>query len=208
MRTFLLSIALLFTSLLPAQAHAVQPRDGDLLFVTADRTGLSGAIHDATASAGALSYDHVALVAHDADAAVVLHADEKGSREQPLPEFLAEAAAKGRTVVLYRLKAPQHPTIAGAIARARTMLGKPYNATYVQDEGSYYCSDFIERAFRPDAVFQTQPMNFRNLQTGEMPAYWVEFYGSRGMQVPQDAPGTNPNDMSRAPVLVSVGILH
>ena len=39
----------------------VQP--GDLLFVTASQNGLSGAIDDATARAGQVSYDHVGLVA-------------------------------------------------------------------------------------------------------------------------------------------------
>jgi len=51
-------------------------------------------------------------------------------------------------------------------------------------------------------------MNFRNLQTGEMPAYWVDFYRSKGMAVPQGAPGTNPNDMAAAPVLERLGVIE
>jgi len=95
-----------------------------------------------------------------------------------------------------------------AVAKARTLLGKPYNTTYVQSEDSYYCSDFIERAFRAHHVFQTQPMNFRDLQTGEFPGHWVAFYKARGMAVPQGAPGTNPNDMAAAPVLERIGVLE
>ena len=42
---------------------ALQLQPGDLLFVTASQNGLSGAIDDATARAGEVSYDHVGLVA-------------------------------------------------------------------------------------------------------------------------------------------------
>lgn len=87
------------------------------------------------------------------------------------------------------------------------MLGKPYNLTYVQDDNSYYCSDFIERAFRAHQVFALQPMNFKNPQSGQMSAYWTEFYRSKGMEVPQGLPGTNPNDMARASALQALGPL-
>ncbi|WP_372394171.1 YiiX/YebB-like N1pC/P60 family cysteine hydrolase [Xanthomonas sp. NCPPB 3582] len=208
-RVLAVRIALLllaFFVLLPASAHALRVQDGDLLFVTAARTGLSGAIDDATARQGAPSFDHVALLAHDGRTQVVLHADQKGSRQQPLREFVEEAVAKHRQIVVYRLTPAHRPAIADAIAQARGMLGKPYNDTYVPNEDSYYCSDFIERAFRAHHVFALQPMNFRNLQTGTISPYWTEFYRSRGMAVPQDVPGTNPNDMARAPALVRVAV--
>lgn len=191
-----------------APAAPVQVQPGDLLFVTAARTGLSGAINEATARADAPSFDHVGLVADGTDGPAVLHADEQGSREQPLPAFLAEARARARQVIVYRLVPAQRATIPQAIATARTLLGKPYNATYLQSEDSLYCSDFVERAFRADAVFALQPMNFRNPQTGEMPAYWTAFFERHGMPVPQGAPGTNPNDMAAAPVLQRVGELR
>ncbi len=89
-------LLLLLIALLPATALALKVHDGDLLFVTAARTGLSGAIDDATGVQGQPSFDHVALVAHAGDAAVVLHADEHGSREQPLRAFIDEATAKQR----------------------------------------------------------------------------------------------------------------
>ncbi|KAG0928739.1 hypothetical protein G6F31_017606 [Rhizopus arrhizus] len=88
------------------------------------------------------------------------------------------------------------------------MLGKPYNTSYVLNEDSYYCSDFIERAFRAHHVFALQPMNFRNPQTGQIAQHWVDLYHGMGMEVPQDQPGTNPNDMSAAPVLQRIGVLE
>lgn len=207
MRAFLLLAALLFTSFAPALARAIQVRDGDLLFVTAATTGLSGAINDATAKNGQVSYDHVALVAHDAGIPIVLHADEKGSRRQTLEAFLGDARAKHRQVFVYRLKQSQRAAIPDAIAKARTMLGKPYNFSYVQSEDSYYCSDFIERAFRAHHVFALQPMNFKNPRTGRISQYWIDTYRKMGMAVPQDQPGTNPNDMAASPMLDRIGRL-
>ncbi|MBB3801335.1 hypothetical protein FHR47_001569 [Xanthomonas arboricola] len=198
----------LLLALLPVTASALRVHEGDLLFVTAARTGLSGAIDDATARLGAPSFDHVALVAHEGNTQIVLHADEQGSRQQSLRTFIDEATAKHRQIIVYRLTPEHRPAIADAVAQARRMLGKPYNDTYVPNEDSYYCSDFIERAFRAHHVFALQPMNFKNLQTGRISPYWTDFYRSRGMQVPQDVPGSNPNDMAHAPALTVVGQLN
>jgi hypothetical protein len=206
MRILLLLMSLLLSSA-PTSAWALRVHDGDLLFVTAATAGLSGAIDDATARQGQTSYDHVALVAHDAGGPIVLHADEQGSRRQTLVAFLADARGKQRQVFVYRLLRAERASIPDAISRASRMLGKPYNLTYVQNEDSYYCSDFIERAFRAHHVFALQPMNFKNPQTGEISPYWTAFYRDKGMAVPQGLPGTNPNDMARAPVLRYVGEL-
>ncbi|WP_369039394.1 YiiX/YebB-like N1pC/P60 family cysteine hydrolase [Stenotrophomonas maltophilia] len=208
MRALLLVVSLLLPTLWPTVAAAVEVREGDLLFVTAGRTGLSAAIDDATGRQDAPSFDHVALVARAQRELQVLHADEKGSRQQTLADFQQEARDKHRQIVVYRLRSPPRGAIADAVASARTMLGKPYNTSYVLNEDSYYCSDFIERAFRAHHVFALQPMNFRNPQTGEISRHWVDLYRGMGMQVPQGLPGTNPNDMAAAPVLTRIGVLE
>ena len=122
MHTFRLLLSLLLLALLPTSALALRLHDGDLLFVTAARTGLSGAIDDATATQGAPSFDHVGLVAHDGRARVVLHADEEGSRQQPLADFIQQARAKQRQIFVYRLNAAQRAAIPDAIAQARQTL--------------------------------------------------------------------------------------
>lgn len=208
MRAFLLALSLLAPTLWPGVVAALEVREGDLLFVTAGRSGLSAAIDDATGKQHGPSFDHVALVALASQGWEVLHADEKGSRRQSLVEFRQDARARQRQIVVYRLQAPQQAAIKDAIATARTMLGKPYNKSYVLNEDSYYCSDFIERAFRAHHVFALQPMNFRNPQTGQIARHWVDLYRGMGMDVPQDQPGTNPNDMSAAPVLQRIGVLE
>lgn len=208
MRRLLLLIGLLLPALWPALAMAIEVREGDLLFVTAGHGGLSAAIDDATGKQGAPSFDHVALVASAPQGWEVLHADEKGSRRQTLDQFRQDARGKQRQVVVYRLRAPPGNAITDAVATARTMLGKPYNTAYVLNDESYYCSDFIERAFRAHHVFALQPMNFRNPQTGEISQHWVDLYRGMGLDVPQGLPGTNPNDMAAATVLQRIGVLE
>lgn len=191
---------------LPAGALAVRLQHGDLLFVSATDTGLSGAIADATGGQAVASFDHVALLdLHAGTGGRVLHADPLGSREQALAGFLANARRQQRQVWVYRLQAIAPEVIDTAIGQARRMLGKPYNHSYVPDEDSYYCSDFIERAFRAHRVFALQPMNFRNPHTGQIAPYWTDFYRGLGIAVPQGLPGTNPNDMAAADALAPVG---
>lgn len=208
MRALLLVISLLVPALWPGAVAALEVQKGDLLFVTAGQSGLSAAIDDATGKQGAPSFDHVALVASSPQGWEVLHADEKGSRRQTLDQFREDARGKQRQIVVYRLRAPPRNAITDAVTTARTMLGKPYNTTYVLNDDSYYCSDFIERAFRAHHVFALQPMNFRNPQTGEISQHWVDLYRGMGLDVPQGLPGTNPNDMAAATVLQRIGVLE
>ena len=51
-------------------------------------------------------------------------------------------------------------------------------------------------------------MNFRNPKTGQIAQHWVDLYRGMGMEVPQDQPGTNPNDMSAARGAATHGVLE
>jgi hypothetical protein len=110
-------------------------------------------------------------------------------------------------MVIYQLKHEYQNTIESAVTKAKTMLGKPYNQTYVLNEESYYCSDFVERAFRESAVFKHIPMNFKNPKTGKIDNFWIDFYKKQNLEVPQDKPGTNPNQLSDSEKLKRIGIL-
>ncbi len=46
-------------------------------------------------------------------------------------------------------------------------------------------------------------MNFLS-PDGSLPAYWEELFERLDMPVPQDVPGTNPQDMSLSPLLMDV----
>ncbi|KMQ61325.1 hypothetical protein ACM39_17795 [Chryseobacterium sp. FH2] len=172
-------------------------RNGDLLFVTAKETGLSGAINNVTQKQGNASFDHIGILEKDGRAFFVLHAAPKGgSQRQTLNDFLKDQAEDGQNVVVYRLRPEYQKTIPSAIEEAKLMLGKPYNFNYILDENSYYCSDFIERAFRKDHIFKLEPMTFKDPKTGKTNAFWEEFYQKRNLKVPEGELGCNPNGLA------------
>lgn len=172
-------------------------KNGDLLFVTAKKSGLSGAINNVTQKQKNASFDHIGILQKDKTGVFVLHAAPKGgSQKQNLNEFLKDQANDGQKVVLYRLKPQFQKNIPDAIEKANSMLGKPYNFNYILDDNSYYCSDYIERAFRKDKIFTLEPMTFIDPKTGKTNMFWEEFYAKKNLRVPEGELGCNPNGLA------------
>lgn len=172
-------------------------KNGDLLFVTAKESGLSGAINNVTQKQKNASFDHIGILQKDKTGVFVLHAAPKGgSQKQNIDEFLKDQSNDGQKVVVYRLKPEFQKTIPDAIEKANSMLGKPYNFNYILDENSYYCSDYIERSFRENHIFKLEPMTFVDSKTGKTNAFWEEFYAKKNLKVPEGEPGCNPNGLA------------
>lgn len=180
-------------------------KNGDLLFVTAKETGLSGAINNVTQKQKNASFDHIGILEKENNAFFVLHAAPKGgSQKQPLKQFIKDQTQEGQKVIVYRLKSQYDRAIQPAIRKAESMLGKPYNFNYILDENSYYCSDFIERAFREDHIFKLEPMTFIDPKTGKTNEFWKEFYQKKNLKVPEGEPGCNPNGLAGSDKLIRI----
>ena len=172
-------------------------KNGDLLFVTAKESGLSGAINNVTQKQKNASFDHIGILQKDETGIFVLHAAPKGgSQKQNLDQFLKDQAKDGQKVVVYRLQPEFQKAIPEALVKANSMLGKPYNFNYILDENSYYCSDYIERSFRKNHIFKLEPMTFVDPKTGEINVFWEEFYTKKNLKVPEGEPGCNPNGLA------------
>lgn len=202
----LFAAVFLLNVLLNCKSNAVSDlKNGDLLFVTAKATGLSGAISNVTQKQENASFDHIGILEKAKNEVFVLHAAPKGgSQKQILKEFLKDQADDGQKVIVYRLKKQYQNAIPAALERAESMVGKPYNFNYILDENSYYCSDFIERAFRKDAVFKLEPMTFIDPKTGKTNDFWEEFYKKKNLKVPEGEPGCNPNGLAASDKLERV----
>ncbi len=171
--------------------------NGDLLFVTAKETGLSGAINNVTRKQENAAFDHIGILEKNKTGHFVLHAAPKGgSQKQSLKDFLRDRKNDGQRVVVYRLKDQYKSAIPAAVSKANSMLGKPYNFNYILDENSYYCSDFIERVFRDNHIFRLEPMTFIDPKTGRTNVFWEEFYQKKNLKVPEGEPGCNPNGLA------------
>ncbi|MFC3159217.1 Permuted papain-like amidase enzyme, YaeF/YiiX, C92 family [Chryseobacterium arachidis] len=172
-------------------------RNGDLLFVTAKETGLSGAINNVTQTQKNVSFDHIGILEQTKKGTFVLHAAPKGgSQKQNIVDFLKDQRNDGQKIIVYRLKSQYQNTIPNAIENANSMLGKSYNFNYILDENSYYCSDFVERAFRKDNIFKLEPMTFIDPKTGKTNTFWEEFYQKKNLKVPEGELGCNPNGLA------------
>ena len=183
-------------------------QNGDLIFVGAQTEELSGAINRVTKINDETNFDHVGLIEKTTDSIFVLHAAPMGgSQREEIHHFYTSQSEKKNKIVIYRLKNEYQSTIPYAITKAKTMLGKPYNWLYILNDDELYCSDFIERAFRDDKVFELIPMNFKNKETGIIDNFWIDFYRKKGEEVPQDEPGTNPNQLATSDKLIKVGEL-
>ena len=193
---------------LSACTRSGQPlRTGDLLFQAGRESAMGSAIKAATGNDCELQFTHVGIAVIGDRADSVLEATSDGGvRMTALQEFLNKSTRPdGRPlVVAKRLK--DTAGVAAAIARARTFLGQPYDYSFRPDNGKLYCSELVwESYLAPDGsrIFPARPMNFRAAD-GSMPPFWSELFAKLGEEIPENVPGTNPNDMARDTVLTEV----
>lgn len=85
------------------------------------------------------------------------------------------------------------------------MLGKPYNFSYIMNDTSHYCSEFIYLDFVADSVFSLEPMTFKDPVTKNFPAIWIEYYQKMGIEIPEGKPGCNPNGLAASEKLERLG---
>lgn len=182
--------------------------NGDLLFVPAADSGLSGAINNVTQTEKKTSYDHVGIVKKEDHRLYVLHASPRGgSQKQKLHAFLKEQTKSGQKIDIYRLKSEFHSSIPKSVSEAENLIGKPYNFNYILDENSYYCSDFVQRAFRDNQIFQLEPMTFIDPKTNRTNVFWEKFYQDKNIKVPEGEPGCNPNGLANSDKIDKIGEL-
>lgn len=180
---------------------------GDLLFVGAQDKNLSAAINRVTQKNEQAQFDHVGIIEVADGIPYLLHATgKKGSVREMLDSVIA-THTNDRFYTVYRLDSTYMNTIPEAIEQAKKLLGKPYNWTYVLNDSSYYCSDYIERIFRHINIFQLEPMTFIDPSTGKTDEYWSSFYKKQGMIVPEGQLGCNPNGLASNSSLHRIGIL-
>lgn len=180
-------------------------RNGDLIFVTAQKENLSGAINRVTQKNETENYDHIGIIEKNKNSVFVLHAAPKGgSQKETLKDFIKNQTEGNAEIYLYRLKPEFQNSIPEAIKNANSLLGKPYNFTYVLNEETLYCSDFMERIFRNYHIFELKPMTFVNPKTGKTDDFWFKFYQEKNMEVPEGKLGCNPNGLASSEKLVKV----
>ncbi|MGD9931159.1 MAG: YiiX/YebB-like N1pC/P60 family cysteine hydrolase [Mangrovibacterium sp.] len=188
-----------------AQQPEVQLQPGDLLFRGAAAGNLSEAIDKVTQTEVETHFSHVGLVEHVDGSIFVLHADPKGGTCRVLLQEFLQPEKDSVEVVAYRLKPEWQSAVPEALGRARDLLGKPYNFSYILSDTAHYCSEFVHNAFTPDSIFQLSPMTFKDPETGNFFPTWVDYYQKLELDVPEGMPGCNPNGMAASDKLERLG---
>lgn len=190
-------------------------RSGDLIFVgipldySLEDDSMSSAIADATGD-GELIIIHVAIADVDSEGTWIIDATiRRGVDRHPLDTFLCDFTLKDGSLPVFEvMRLKDSRRAASFVENAKKYLGLPYDTRFLPDNGALYCSELVRESYlggdgKP--LFDEFPMNFRDRE-GNMPLYWEQLFAILGMDVPQDVPGTNPQEMSSSPLLRPVNL--
>ena len=188
---------------------------GDLVFIgipgdySLGEDSMDGAIAASTGS-NELNLIHVAIVEVAKDGVYIIDATLKyGVDRHPLDTTIRQFTLKGGAQPVYIVKRLKDARLAAQwVARAKTFCGQPYDQAFLPDNGAEYCSELVRDSYldaKGNYLFEQKPMNWKN-EKGEIPVYWTQLFALLGMDVPQDVPGTNPQDMSRSQLLKAVDV--
>lgn len=197
------SLAGLFACTQPPST--IQLQTGDILFRGATSGQLSEAIDKVTQTNEATHFSHVGLVEVSDTGIAVLHASPHGGTSVVSLEEFMHPEGDSVLVVAYRLKVEWQKAIPAALTKAKQMLGKPYNFSYIMSDSAHYCSEFVYLAFAADSVFKLEPMTFKDPKTGSFPPTWVEYYQKMEIEIPEGQSGCNPNGLAASNKLFRLG---
>lgn len=211
----ILSLFLLATACISRVKQDNSLKTGDLIFIgipasyTLDGGSIADAIADATGN-DTLNIIHVAIAEVEADTTWVVDATIKHNTDRhPLDTMIKAFALKNGVAATYIVKRlPDTCDVKSAVERAKTYCGQPYDFAFLPDNDAMYCSELIQVSYldsKGNNLFQNKPMNFKNKE-GEFPLYWVQLFERLGRDIPQDIPGTNPQEMSTSPLLTTIDI--
>ena len=181
---------------------------GDLIFVC-DTTGMGRAIHSSTAwDSLKPAYTHVAITeCTDSGVYVIDATPTLGVSRRPLLDFFLSVydtnADYGIASMAANFMVDVPYDTATLLERMHSFIGQPYDPYFLPGNGRLYCSELVYECFfdqNGHHLFPLKPMNFY-ASDGTLPAYWQHHFDSLGVTVPQGVLGTNPNDMSKSPVI-------
>lgn len=176
---------------IPVHSQCLQ--EGDLLFTCSDD---GNAITDVTSGVGNLPIDHVAMVHRigGVDGLLfVIEAIKPTVCITPIDTFISNNPSPiiiGRVNVDFDV----YSSVRGALM----MVGKPYDDLFLPGDSAVYCSELVQINYVDNAgklIFQPIPMSFHDASMN-VTDYWKDFYGRRGMSVPEGEPGSNPGELS------------
>ncbi len=184
-------------------------KNGDILFRSNHKDGLSQAINEVTQTNTTSNYTHMGICYIIKDSVFVIHASPKnGVIKEVLHDFCYPQGDTSYTTDAYRIRDEINPNITLALENAKKLITQPYDNTYIIENPGYYCSEFIYHIFIQDSIFKLNPMTFIDPSTGNFHAGWIEHYKNLNINIPEGKPGCNPNEMSNTDKIVFIARLE
>ncbi len=182
-------------------------KDGDLMFCV---SGKPSAITDVTHGIDEMGINHVAIFHKDKNGSYAIEAIHKGVCINPIDSFINANKGNGdnRQIIIGRIN---HDSIdiSKSIRNALKYIGRPYDFYFEPSDSAIYCSELVQISFvdrKGKLIFHTIPMSFHD-KSGEITAFWKEYYSKAGMAVPENTPGTNPGELSREKIIKMLYII-
>ena len=200
-------------------------RTGDLVFVgipadySIEADSMDEAISEATGEPGRMNLIHVAIAEVQGDSTWIIDATiRRGVDRHPLDTFLRDFTLRDGSLPVFVIKRliavpgpdgkPVPVDATSYVEQAKAFCGLPYDQSFLPENGALYCTELVRESYRTsdgEYLFENKPMNWKNAE-GEYPLYWQQLFARLGEPIPQDVPGTNPQDMSESPILETVSI--
>lgn len=215
---FLLAVALLAAAC-SKEGSAVRTPEacietGDLLFVGIPMNygdeDMAQAIADATSTGSETNFIHTAILEVDPEGqvwvidATLAYGVDRHPLDTLLKQFTLHRGDAKATFEVMRLS--DNREVKQYVEQAKGMIGEEYDLYFLPANGRHYCTELVYDVYvKEDGShhFETVPMNFKNA-AGEMPSYWTRLFSQLGQPIPQDEPGTNPQQFHASPALTHV----
>ncbi|AJQ92833.1 YiiX/YebB-like N1pC/P60 family cysteine hydrolase [Gynuella sunshinyii] len=179
--------------------------NGDIVFRAAADNDLAEAINDVTQTNQFDHYTHMGITEVKDQHVYIYHADPHlGVCCQALSEFRLSEQNEVLNIGVYRLTPSYQHYVDNALSLARTLIGQPYNHSYILDHQGFYCSEFIYHLFADTGLFTLKPMTFKQPGSDSFHPGWITYYRELGLEIPEGLPGCNPNEMAASQNLIKV----
>ncbi|TPR51077.1 UDP-N-acetylmuramoylalanyl-D-glutamate--2,6-diaminopimelate ligase [Apilactobacillus micheneri] len=158
-------------------------QNGDLLFVRSKNSQFEKMIAESTSNKH--NYTHVGILI---DKHVINATTKYGCIKQSLDAFINDQKAP---IDIFRImdKKIDFNLIQ---QQAETMLGLPYNHSFLQADKGLYCSELITELFKDYHIFKLEPLKFGN---EKQVTYWQQYYQKLGLKLPTNELGSSPNSL-------------
>ncbi len=155
------------------------------------------AIREVTQGYEGRGFSHVAMVVQTGKEVYVIEAVAAGVKQTRLDSFLLRSHDN---VLVGRLKKPYRSLTKKAVLFSLQQQGIPYDDAFLYDNGKYYCSELVYDAYlyanggKP--FFELAPMTFKQPGSEQYYPVWVDYFDSKGQDIPEGQPGCNPGGLS------------